>query len=118
MNRIPDNVLSLVTKRRLRQATAPHTPRPERSNIRPVPDDVAAITNRYVNNAVADFLELNLSAFPTKLAMLTMLEASVHRAEASDFAERHRWYVDGLKHAIATVRNAASVAAAIALLRQ
>jgi hypothetical protein len=91
MNRIPDNVLSLVTERRLRHGDSAAYALARRSNIRPFPQDFSAITNRYVRNAVADVVELNLSAFPTKFAMLTMLEAPVHRAEASDFAERQGW---------------------------
>jgi hypothetical protein len=111
MKRIPDNGVSSATRRPLTYwaATAPPMSRLGRSALRPFPTNVAAITKRYVSNAVADVMELNLSTFPTKWAMLTMLDAAVHGAEASDFAERHCWYVCSLRQAMATVRDADNV---------
>lgn len=55
---------------------------------------------------IAGTLELNLDRFPTKAAMLTLLQSWLYTAEAEDLDDTRPEYAHALRVAVGVMRNA------------
>ena len=66
---------------------------------------------------IASTLELNLDRFPTKAAMLTLLQSWLYAADAEDLNDTRPEYAHALRVAIELMRSADNPVRALPLLR-